>query len=59
MFNSTILNIAAQEKKSKDGKAWKVVDGQEKLLLRLQMDFGEVRRGRPGMQGLIYQVNES
>ena len=49
MFNFIILNIAAYEKTQGIRKAWKVVDSQEKLPLRLQMDL----EGRSGMQGLI------
>lgn len=35
-------------RKKRVWKAWKVVDGQEKLLLGLQMDLGEVCRGHAG-----------
>ena len=35
-------------RKERVWKAWKVVDGQEKLLLGLQMDLGEVFRGHAG-----------
>ena len=42
-------------RKKRFWKAWKVVDGQEKLLLGLQMDLGKFIEG---MQGLIYQSQE-